>query len=83
VWLVEVSGLIVDTRMLPIENQAEAQRLGLIPNLPFGRTAQATSTAITAAQKRRAEAGRGARVAVPHDCFCARASTRGAIAMAT
>lgn len=35
-WLVEVNGLIVDARMLPIEIQPQAQRLGLIPNLPLG-----------------------------------------------
>jgi len=39
VWLVEVNGLIVDARMLPIELQVEAQRLGLIPNLPLGQVA--------------------------------------------
>jgi hypothetical protein len=38
-WLVEVNGLIVDARMLPIELQTEAQRLGLIPNLPLGQAA--------------------------------------------
>ena len=38
-WLVEVNGLIVDARRLPIELQAEAQRLGLIPNLPLGQAA--------------------------------------------
>ena len=38
-WLVEVNGLIVDARMLPLELQAEAQRLGLIPNLPLGQAA--------------------------------------------
>ena len=31
-WLVEVDGLIVDARMLPPELQAEARRLGLIPD---------------------------------------------------
>jgi hypothetical protein len=35
-WLVEVDRRIVDARMLPLELQAEAQRLGLIPNLPLG-----------------------------------------------
>jgi hypothetical protein len=39
VWLVEVNGLIVDARMLPIELQTEAQRLGLIPNLPLDQAA--------------------------------------------
>jgi hypothetical protein len=39
VWFVEVNGLIVDARMLPIELQAEAQRLGLIPNLPLDQAA--------------------------------------------
>ena len=38
-WLVEVNGLIVDARTLPIELQADAQRLGLIPNLPLGQAA--------------------------------------------
>ena len=38
-WLVEVNGLIVDARMLPLEIQAEAQWLGLIPNLPLGQAA--------------------------------------------
>jgi Domain of unknown function (DUF6398) len=38
-WLVEVNGLIVDARMLPVELQVEAQQLGLIPNLPLGQAA--------------------------------------------
>jgi Domain of unknown function (DUF6398) len=38
-WLVEVNGVIVDARMLPAELQAEAQRRGLIPDLPIGRAA--------------------------------------------
>ena len=38
-WLVEVNGLIVDARMLPVELQAEAQRRGLIPHLPLGQAA--------------------------------------------
>jgi hypothetical protein len=38
-WLVEVNGLIVDARMLPAELQAEAQRRGLIPDLPLGQVA--------------------------------------------
>ena len=32
-WLVEVDGLIVDARMLPVELQEEARRRGLIPDL--------------------------------------------------
>ena len=35
-WLVEVDGLIVDARMLPPELQAEARRLGLIPDIIEG-----------------------------------------------
>jgi len=35
-WLVEVDGLIVDARMLPPELQAEARRLGLIPDMIEG-----------------------------------------------
>ena len=38
-WLVEVNGLIVDARMLPLELQAEAQRRGLLPSLPLGQAA--------------------------------------------
>ena len=34
VWLLEVNGLIVDARTLPADLQVEAQRRGLIPNLP-------------------------------------------------
>jgi hypothetical protein len=32
-WIVEIDGLLVDARMLPTELQAEARRLGLIPDL--------------------------------------------------
>jgi hypothetical protein len=32
-WLVEVDGLIVDARTLPLELQDEARRRGLIPDL--------------------------------------------------
>jgi hypothetical protein len=38
-WLVEVDGLIIDARMLPADLQAEAQRHGLIPDLPLGEAA--------------------------------------------
>jgi hypothetical protein len=38
-WLVEVNGMVVDARMLPLELQADAQRRGLIPNLPLGQAA--------------------------------------------
>jgi hypothetical protein len=38
-WLVELNGVIVDARMLPAELQAEAQRHGLIPDLPISRAA--------------------------------------------
>ena len=38
-WLVEVNGLVIDARMLPSELQAEAQRRGLIPDLPIDRAA--------------------------------------------
>lgn len=38
-WLVEVNGLIVDARTLPADLQAEAQRRGLIPNLPPAQAA--------------------------------------------
>jgi hypothetical protein len=38
-WLIEVNGLIVDARMLPSDLQAEAQRRGLIPNLPLTQAA--------------------------------------------
>jgi hypothetical protein len=33
-WLIEVNGLVVDARMMPIEVQEEAYRLGLIPYVP-------------------------------------------------
>ena len=69
-WLVEVNGLIVDARMLPIELQAEAQRLGLIPSVPLGQPGVGpSSTAVTAAQETRAEAWRGSRAVERHDCF--------------
>jgi uncharacterized protein DUF6398 len=35
-WLVEVDGVIVDARMLPVELQTEAQQRGLIPDLAIG-----------------------------------------------
>lgn len=38
-WLVEVDGLIVDARMLPLELQDEARRRGLIPDLEHHRAA--------------------------------------------
>jgi Domain of unknown function (DUF6398) len=38
-WLVEIDGLIVDARMLPLDLQAEAQRRGLIPDLQVGQAA--------------------------------------------
>lgn len=38
-WLVEVDGLIVDARMLPLEFQDEARRRGLIPDLEHHRAA--------------------------------------------
>jgi uncharacterized protein DUF6398 len=38
-WLVEVNGLIVDMRTLPLELQAGAQRRGLIPDLALGHAA--------------------------------------------
>ena len=38
-WIVEVDGLLVDARMLAPELQAEAVRLGLIPDLEGLRTA--------------------------------------------
>jgi hypothetical protein len=34
VWLIQVNGLIVDTRHMPRDVQEEAFRLGLIPYLP-------------------------------------------------
>ena len=33
-WIVEVNGLPVDVRMMPVEVQEEAYRLGLIPYVP-------------------------------------------------
>ncbi len=33
-WIIEVNGLPVDARMMPIEVQEEAYRLGLIPYVP-------------------------------------------------
>ena len=33
-WLVEVDGIVVDARSLPLELQAECARLGLIPYIP-------------------------------------------------
>ncbi len=33
-WIVEVNGLPVDARMMPVEVQEEAYRLGLIPYVP-------------------------------------------------
>jgi hypothetical protein len=38
-WIVEVDGLLVDARMLSPELQAEAVRLGLIPDLDRLRAA--------------------------------------------
>ncbi|MEY2515113.1 MAG: hypothetical protein QOJ89_2471 [bacterium] len=38
-WLVEVDGLIVDARMLPLGLQDEARRRGLIPDLGHHRAA--------------------------------------------
>ena len=38
-WLVEVDGLIVDARMLPLGLQEEARRRGLIPDLDHHRAA--------------------------------------------
>jgi hypothetical protein len=38
-WLVEVDGLIVDARMLPLELQDEARRRGLIPDLDHHQAA--------------------------------------------
>lgn len=38
-WIVEVDGLLVDARTLPGEMQAEARRLGLIPDLEALRAA--------------------------------------------
>lgn len=34
VWMLEVDGLIVDSRQLPIDLQMEAHRRGLIPYVP-------------------------------------------------
>lgn len=34
IWLLEVNGLIMDIRTLPLEYQAEAYRKGLIPYIP-------------------------------------------------
>ena len=34
VWIVQVDGLLMDVRQLPVEVQAEAWQLGLIPYLP-------------------------------------------------
>ncbi|MBI3766861.1 MAG: hypothetical protein HY271_00025 [Deltaproteobacteria bacterium] len=33
-WMIEVDGLIVDARTMPLEIQEEAWRRGLIPDLP-------------------------------------------------
>ena len=38
-WLVEVDGLVVDARMLPLELQDEARGRGLIPELEHHRAA--------------------------------------------
>jgi len=38
-WLVEVDGLIVDARMLPLARQDEARRRGLIPDIDRRRAA--------------------------------------------
>jgi hypothetical protein len=38
-WLVEVDGLIIDARTLPVELRTQAQQLGLIPDLPISRAA--------------------------------------------
>ena len=38
-WMVEVDGVIVDARMLPVELQIEAQRLGLIPDMQISQAA--------------------------------------------
>jgi hypothetical protein len=38
-WLVELDGLIVDARWLPVELQAQARRRGLIPDLPLDQAA--------------------------------------------
>lgn len=38
-WIVEVNGLLVDSRALPVELQDEARRRGLIPDLDARRAA--------------------------------------------
>lgn len=38
-WLIEIDGLIVDARLLPVELQAEARRYGLIPDLALDNAA--------------------------------------------
>ena len=38
-WVVEVDGLLVDSRMLPEKPQDEARRRGLIPDLDASRAA--------------------------------------------
>jgi Domain of unknown function (DUF6398) len=40
VWMIEVNGIVVDVRMMPRKFQQEALRLGLIPFLPAGSSAQ-------------------------------------------
>jgi hypothetical protein len=38
-WLVEVDGVIMDARVLPVELQTQAQQLGLIPDVRISRVA--------------------------------------------
>ena len=38
-WLVQVNGVIIDARWLPVELQDEARRRGLIPDLDHPRAA--------------------------------------------
>jgi hypothetical protein len=35
-WLVELNGLLLDVRMLPVQIQVNAARHGLIPYVPVG-----------------------------------------------
>jgi hypothetical protein len=38
-WLVEMDGIVIDARVLPVELQVEAASLGLIPDIGLGEAA--------------------------------------------
>lgn len=57
-WLVEIDGLIVDARRLPVELQAEAHRRGLIPGAAARSSSVTQISALTQRSSRPARTGR-------------------------